>query len=98
MNITHAIVFSKPETANMPVMSETPEVAGVAEPTVASGTERTFSTAGLQEFDLGNGVMVYTNDPGALSSFTWNTGSATGSVIGTPSGIVVGGTLVTSGK
>jgi len=44
----------------------------------AAGTLRPLPTTGLTQYNLGGGVMVFTNTPGAISSFSWNTGSSSG--------------------
>jgi len=48
---------------------------------VASGVQRTFPTGGLTRFNLGGGVTVFTNTPGGVSSFSWNTGAGSGIAI-----------------
>ena len=45
-----------------------------------AGTKRTISTTGLTQYNVGNGEAVYTNTPNAVTSFSYNTGSASGTV------------------
>ena len=49
---------------------------------VAAGSPRAIRTDGLRRYDLGNGVVIYTNSPDAVTYFGWNTGSSAGSVTG----------------
>ena len=66
--------------------------ADAASPASNAGASRVISTAGLQRFNAGGGATVYTNTPGAISYFGWNTGSSAGSVNGvsTPSAATIG--------
>ena len=69
-----------------------PMGANAAPPASNAGTARVISTAGLQRFNAGGGATVYTNTPGAISYFGWNTGSSAGAVNGvsTPSAATIG--------
>ncbi len=54
--------------------------AAQAASSTPAGTRRTFPTTGLTQYNLGNGVSVYTNTPGAVRSFRWSTGASSGQV------------------
>jgi hypothetical protein len=54
------------------------EAAAKATATQPAGARRALPTTGLTQYNLGNGVQVHTNTPGAISSFTWSTGSSSG--------------------
>jgi len=46
----------------------------------SAGQRRTVSTAGMTQYNLGNGVMVYTNNPAVVvRSLRWSTGASSGS-------------------
>lgn len=47
-----------------------------------AGARRTISTAGLTQYNVGNGASIFTNTPDAVKSFSYNTGSATGTITG----------------
>lgn len=66
--------------------------ADAAAPSRSAGATRVISTAGLQRFDVGGGAAVYTNTPGAVTFFGWNTGSSSGSVtsLSSPSVTTIG--------
>lgn len=64
----------------MAVRPEASERMGIM--TLPPMTPRVISTAGLRRFDIGNGAVIYTNNPEAVVAFSYNTGSASGSVTG----------------
>ena len=49
---------------------------------IPAGAPRVIRTDGLRRYDLGGGVVIYTNSPDAVTYFGWNTGSSAGSVTG----------------
>ena len=49
------------------------------EPSKKAGRRAIQIPPGLIKIDLGGGVVVYTTNPEAIVSFTWNTGNAVGS-------------------
>ena len=45
----------------------------------SAGQRRTVSTAGMTQYNLGNGVRVYTTNGVVVRSFQWSTGASSGS-------------------
>ena len=63
---------------------------GIAATRVDAAQLRTLPTTGLTRTDLGGGISYFTNAPGAVVTFSWNTGSTRGAAILGPSGITIG--------